>query len=250
MNSGKSIVYFPFGRYWASATIHIPSSVRVVLGMNSYFQSAQLPGTSPNGDGKHRASYCTIQFDGNGANPAEFRNFSFHQATQANTFCYNGSAPLVLADILGAVNISNTARGTGTLYLENVAVPNATYNLGSNQHVYARQYDVESGTHLHVTANGGIWWMFGFKSEGAGLLWNVSNATFELLGSFSTTAGGPSFDPAFVFKNSDFSLAGVTSYSNGWHTAVSAFRAGVRDDTPINGWWHGGIGIGLCRGTR
>src|SRR5262249_16697818 len=154
-----------------------------------------------------RGAYCAIQFDGSGSNPVEFRNFSFYHATQSNTFCYNGSAPLVLADILGAVNISNTAKGTGTIYLENVAVPNATYNLRPNQHVYARQYNVESGTQIHVNANGGIWWMFGFKSEGAGLLWNVSNATFELLGLFASTAGGPSPNPAFVFKNSSFTLA-------------------------------------------
>jgi hypothetical protein len=211
MNSGKPIIYFPFGGYWMSSTIHIPSSVRTILGMNSVLSSAMRPGGYPNGDGKHRAAYCTIQFDGTGPNPVEFRNFNFYQATQGNTLCYNGSAPLVLADILGGINISNTASGTGTIYIENVAVPRATYDLRSNQHVYARQYNVELGTQVHVTANGGIWWMFGFKSEGAGLLWNVSNATFELLGLFGSSAPGPSPNPAFVFKNSSFSLAGITT---------------------------------------
>jgi len=250
MNSGKPVVYFPFGSYWASSTIHVPSSVRVILGMNSVLQSATGPGAYPNGDGKHRAEYCTIQFDGSGPHPVEFRNFSFHQATQINTFCYNGSAPLVLADVLNGVSISNTSKGSGTIYLANVAVPNATYNLGPKQHVYARQYDVESGTGIHVTANGGIWWVFGFKSEGAGLLWNVSNATFELLGSFSTTARGPSPHPAFVFKNSKFSLAGVTTYSNGWKSAVSETRSGKTLESPISGHWLGGIGYGLYAGRR
>jgi hypothetical protein len=250
MNSGKPVVYFPFGNYWMSSTVHVPSSVRVVLGMNSVLSSATGSGARPNGDRKHRAEYCTIQFDGTGSNPVEFRNFSFHQATQSNTFCYNGSAPLALADILGAINISNTASGTGTIYLENVAVPNATYNLRSNQHVYARQYDVESGTQVHVTTNGGIWWVFGFKSEGAGLLWNVSNATFELLGSFSSGAGGPSPDPAFGFRNSNFSLAGVTGYSKGWVKAVSEKRAEAALDLSVNGHWCGGIGLGLYSGYK
>jgi hypothetical protein len=250
MNSGKPVVYFPFGNYWMSSTIHIPSSVRVVLGMNSVLSSATGLGARPNGDRKHRAEYCTIQFDGAGSNAVEFRNFSFYQATQSNTFCYNGSASLVLADILGAINISNTSNGTGTIYLENVAVPNATYNLRSNQHVYARQYDVESGPLVHVTADGGIWWVFGFKSEGAGLLWNVSNATFELLGSFSSGAGGPSPDPAFGFKNSNFSLAGVTGYSKGWVKAVSEKRAETALDLGVNGHWCGGIGLGLYCGYK
>lgn len=250
MNSGKPVIYFPFGTYWASSTIHIPSSVRVVLGMNSVLQSATAPGAFPNADGKHRAEYCTIEFDGSGSHPVEFRNFSFHQATQINTFCYNGSAPLVLADISGGVNISNTAKGSGTIYLENVAVPNATYHLGADQHVYARQYDVESGTSVHVTTDGGIWWVLGFKSEGAGLLWNVSDATFELLGSFSSTAHGPSSDPAFVFKNSKFSLAGVTTYSNGWSSAVSETRSEKTRQAPIDGHWLGGIGYGLYAGHK
>ncbi len=248
MNSGKPVVYFPFGGYWASSTIHIPSSVRVVLGMNSVLQSAMRTGAYPNVDGKHRAAYCTIQFDGSGSHPVEFRNFGFQQSTQSNTFCYNGSAPMVLADISGGVNISNTSKGSGTIYLENVAVPNANYDLGPKQHVYARQYDIESGTGVHVTTNGGIWWMLGFKSEGAGLLWDVSNATFELLGSFSTTAHGPSASPAFVFKDSDFSLAGVATKANGWHTAVSEKRGGTTLNAPINGLWSGGIGYGLYSG--
>ena len=248
MNSGKAVVYFPFGGYWASSTIHIPSSVRVVLGMNSVLQSATGPGGYPNADGKHRAAYCTIQFDGSGSHPVEFRNFSFHQATQSRTFCYNGSAPLVLADIIGGVNISNTSSGSGTIYLENVAVPNATYHLGADQHVYARQYDIESGTGVHVTTDGGIWWMFGFKSEGAGLLWNVSNATFELLGSFGTTAHGPSPSPAFIFRNSQFSLAGVATKANGWNTAVSETRRGTTLNAPVNHRWLGGIGYGLYAG--
>jgi hypothetical protein len=248
MNSGKPIVYFPFGGYWASSTIHIPSSVRVVLGMNSVLQSAMRTGAYPNADGKHRAAYCTIQFDGSGSHPVEFRNFGFQQSTQSNTFCYNGSAPLVIADTLGGVNISNTSNGSGTIYLENVAVPNANYHLGPNQHVYARQYDVESGTGVHVTTNGGIWWMLGFKSEGAGLLWDVSNATFELLGSFSTTAHGPSPSPAFIFKNSNFSLAGVATKANGWGISVSETKNGTTLNTPVNRKWLGGIGFGLYSG--
>jgi hypothetical protein len=248
MNSGKPVVYFPFGGYWASSTIHVPSSVRAVLGMNSVLQSATGTGAYPNGDGKHRAAYCTIQFDGSGSHPVEFRNFGFQQSTQSNTFCYNGSAPLVLADTSGGVQISNTAGGSGTIYLENVAVPNANYHLGQNQHVYARQYDVESGTGVHVTSNGGIWWMFGFKSEGAGLLWNVSNATFELLGSFGTTAHGPSSSPAFIFKNSNFSLAGVATKANGWGISVSETKNGTTLNTPVNRKWLGGIGYGLYSG--
>jgi hypothetical protein len=212
--------------------------------------SGASAGAAPNGDGKHKAAYCTIQFDGAGSHPVEFRNFSFHQATQNNTFCYNGSAPLVLADILGAINISNIASGTGTIYLENVAVPRATYKLGPNQHVYARQYDVENGAQVHVAMNGGIWWMFGFKSEGAGLLWNVSNATFELLGSFSSGAGGPSPDPAFAFKNSSFTLAGVTAKSNGWNTVVSETRGSTVMKAGPNGLWIGGIGYGLYSGDK
>jgi pectate lyase-like protein len=250
MNSGKPIIYFPFGNYWTSSTIHVPSSVRVVLGMNSFVSSGTSPGAAPNGDGNHKATYCTIQFDGAGSHSVELRNFSFLQATQSNTFCYNGSAPLVLADILGAIKISNTASGTGTIYLENVAVPDATYNLRSNQHVYARQYDVESGTKVHVTLNGGIFWMFAFKSEGAGLLWNVSNATFELLGSFSSGAGGPSPDPAFAFKNSNFTLAAVTAKSSGWKTVISETRGSTVLKAAPNGLWIGGIGYGLYSGDN
>jgi hypothetical protein len=250
LNSGKPVIYFPFGNYWASSTLHIPSGVHAVLGMNSFLSSAVRPGAYPNGDKNHRASYCTIQFDASGPHPVEFRNFSFFQATQNNTFCYNGSAPMVLADILGAINVSNTNHGTGTVFLENVAIPNASYNLLPNQRVYARQYDVESGTQVHVALTGGTWWVFGFKSEGSGLLWNVNDATFELLGTFALAQGGLSSDPAFKMTRSTFSLAGISTTSGGWAIAVSEAGEQEARNQQVNGKWIGGIGYGLYAGKR
>jgi hypothetical protein len=164
------------------------------------------------------------------------------------SICYNGAAPLVVADTMDGVNLTSTSASSGDLYLENVAWPNGTFNLKSTQHVYARQYDVESGSGTHVTVNGGIWWMFGFKSEGSGLLWNVNNSTFELLGTFALAQGAQSPNPAFKIVNSKFSLAGVSSTPGGWSVAVSEQQGTTTHNQSVNGLWYGGIGYGLYTG--
>jgi hypothetical protein len=253
MNSGKPIIYFPFGDYWSSSTIHVPSSVRVILGMNSQVSSAASPGQYPMADGKHRANYCVFEFDGNGANPVEFRNLNFTVSTQpvgpnAGSVCYNGSAPLVIANSLDGVNPLSTSNSSGDIFLEDVAYPNANWQLKPTQHVYVRQYDVESGPGTHVNVSGGVWWVFGFKSEGSGLLWNVSNSTFELLGTFALAQRGVSPNPAFKMVNSHFSLAGIASTSGGWSVAVSEQQGTTTRNQPVNNLWYGGIGYGLYAG--
>jgi hypothetical protein len=236
MNSGKPVVFFPYGEYLTSATIHIPSTVRKVIGSNSWI--AGLYGK--------RQNFPTFSCESNSGQTVEIRNFTFDIATIGNpTVLNNCSSDLVLADLFDANGYVNTPWGSGALYLENVAIPGpSTFN---NQTVYARQFDVEARGRVHVTVNGGQIWVLGYKTEQADGLWYVSNATFELLGQFSSAAGGPSAVPAFTFIDSNFSLSGVGLYAEGWPTVVSEKREGtVLELQAIHEWV--GTGLGLYSG--
>jgi hypothetical protein len=228
MNSGKPVIYFPHGQYITTATIHIPSTVRKIIGANSLI-------SGPNGQ---RQQFPVFSCESTSGNTVEIRNFTFAIDTIGNpTFLNKCSSDLVIADVFDANAYQNSGSGNGVLYLENAAIPGpSTF---TNETVYARQFDVETTGNLHSRVNGGNVWVFGYKTEGLGgdPLWNVSNANFELLGGFSSSHSSSS-GTAFTFMNSNFSLSAVWMYS-GWSHIVSETRKGSTRVLSNPGGWVG-----------
>ncbi|MGA8599412.1 MAG: glycosyl hydrolase family 28-related protein [Bryobacteraceae bacterium] len=236
LNSGKPVIYFPFGQYTTSSTLYIPGTVRKILGSDSMIL----------GPNRQRQNFPVFSCQSTSGHPVEIRNFNFDISTVGYPTISNSCpSDLVLADIHNANGYSNTRRGTGRLFIENVDIPGPP--IFNNQTVWARQLDVESGGMTHCTANGGRLWIFGYKTEGVATLWSVSNATFELLGEFGSNDSPPKTMPAFVFRNSSFSLSDVALY-NGWATLLSETRNGATRTSPANREWNACIGIGLYSG--
>jgi len=240
LNSGKSTIYFPFGDYLISTTLHVPSSVNRIVGAKSVLSNV--------GAWDNWMTVPVFSFDGNGTTPVELRNIGLGSNTRG--LVYNGSAPLALVDVpMGSVTVSNTTAGTGTIYIEDSPFAHGDFTLASNQSMYIRQDDVETGNGFHSRVNGGHVWVFGMKTEGAGNeLWNVSNATFELLGSFGTVAcgysnpcGGSPGNQAFIFNNSQFSISDVAAYSGGWQSILVVNGSTILGE----GGWAAGVGVGL-----
>lgn len=231
MDSGKPVIFFPSGTYKIGATIHVPGTVRKILGCNSFLVGTGKADTGP-----------LFSFDSCSGKTVEFRNFLIDKETAGRpAFLDNGSSDLVIADVFNAVQYRNTPRGTGRLFLENDAI--IGLNTFTNQTVYARQWNVECGE-THNEVNGGVFWCLGFKSEGPVRLWEVRNATFELLGAFASGYRSQTTDTAFHMTDSRFSLSDVSVFE-GWPNLVSETCGGVTRTLPRNGAWPGGSGIGL-----
>jgi Pectate lyase superfamily protein len=237
LNSGKPVIYFPFGQYITSSTLYIPRTIRKILGSDSMI-------LGPNGQ---RQNFPVFSCQSTSGHPVEIRNFNFDISTVGYpTISDSCSSDLVLADIHNANGYSNTTRGTGRLFVENADIPGPP--IFNNQTVWARQLDVESGAMTHCTVNGGRLWIFGYKTEGVATLWEVSNATFELLGEFGSNTGSPIREnPALLFKSSKFSLSDVALY-NGWTTVISETRNGVTKALPATRQWNACIGVELYSG--
>ena len=235
LNSGKPVIYFPYGTYVVSGTLHIPSTVRKIVGSNSGIGGA---------DGAPRVP--TFSCESQSGNPVEIRNFTFNTATLGYPTFLNGcSSPLVLANILNARGYGNTSAGTGNLYLEDTALPGLV-NV-SNQQVWARQLDIEDGVNPHMAYTGGSAWILGYKTEGASSLLSATNSRVEVIGTFHSNNQSVSPLPAYTFTDTPFSLAGFSMY-NGWPTVISESRAGVVKTLGNNGAWQGGPGFGLFSG--
>jgi regulation of enolase protein 1 (concanavalin A-like superfamily) len=239
MASGKPIIYFPRGQYNVGHTIHIPSTVRKIIGNYSFFYDA------PN-------RVVTFQNDSTSGNPVEIIGFILDDASQSGVV-QNGSSPLVLVDYSsGGGALTNTAAGTGDIYCDDCAWTGVNLNLAAGQHFYARQLDVESGLSDHITLNGtptSYAWIFGQKNEGPGRLDVVSNINFELIGQFATARPHAFGYIAYTMNNANFSIDGSTM-EYGWNGGlVQETRNGVTKTLRQNTYWYGSNALGLYSGN-
>jgi hypothetical protein len=135
---------------------------------------------------------------------------------------------LVLRDSLigglpTTIAYQNTIRGTGTVFVENVAAH--PWQIMFPQDVFARQINPE-GNSTKITNKGGKLWILGLKTEGAGTnIDTEQGGATELLGGLVYPVGKTSLDtPAFVVNDSHASfIYAVSNYSppaNGGNFAV------------------------------
>jgi hypothetical protein len=223
-NSGKPVVFFPAGAYVAGGTLHVPASVKRILGVWSNFTAA---------------GSLVIQFDGA---VQDFRQFSFAGKVSAVN---NTSGSLTVADVFNLNGFSNIAGKGLKGYLENTAInANLTLNGGT---LFARQLDIELENAAHIQNNGGTLWVLGYKTEGASsLLNNANGAHTEILGVFNSTPGSGVYQGYFS-TDSALSITGLSS--GNWRSPViSETRAGVTKILNNTGNRYGGTAFALYSG--
>ena len=165
MDSGKSTVYFPRGKYKLRGPIFIPATVRKVIGFESFIS---FPKTEQE---------LVFMIPGGSPNPLIMEGLIF----STTTVRHQGSRSLVIQHCQGP-RLQN-GPGVGKLFLEDVQL---ALKLDHPQTVWARQLNSESlrkaGT--KIINNGGKVWILGIKTEGKGtVIETLSGGETELLGS-------------------------------------------------------------------
>lgn len=232
MASGKPIVYFPFGVYVIDGMVHIPGSVRKVLGLNSVI-IRWGPRDKP-----------IFSCDSKTGKSVEIRSFDFGRNVNPS-FSNNCTGDLVLADLFNPGSYSSSSGGN-RLFIEDVAIPNSmTIN---NETMYARQFDVEGG---FPTFNNSAAWIFGFKTEdglSTGVL-RASDSSVEVIGAAHYLNRGATDVPQYRFENTRFSVADFVTAA-GWSTTIANVHRGTTQKygSEAGGYGGGAVGIGLYSG--
>jgi Pectate lyase superfamily protein/Viral BACON domain len=168
IDSGATTVYFPTGVYEIARTILIGGKVRMLEGFNSSLNPAGEifdQAGSPAPMLKIEAGSPDVTL-----NHLRIGAFYPHPAPGVIFVQQDSARPLVLRDSLigtqpTTVAYQNTSRGTGTLFVENVA--GAPWKVLFPQNVFARQINPEGNT-TKITNAGGRLWILGLKTEGTG----------------------------------------------------------------------------------
>jgi hypothetical protein len=199
LNSGKSTIYFPFGPNvtagdpagsyfsYAESDVTVPDTVERIVG----FSSIVTGSTSGPGDGGIRLIVTS-----NSTTPLVIEEFGYGLKID-----HRGNRPIVIKHS-AATYVSSP--GAGNLYLEDVEL--GSFVIQPNQHVWARQLNLETaGTKL--TNQSGVVWILGLKTEQPGtVILTEAGGQTELLGGLiypATTV--PSTEPAFRSTNAQAS---------------------------------------------
>jgi hypothetical protein len=217
IDSGASTVYFPTGVYAINRTILVRGKVRMLEGFNSSLNPAGemfSRGDSPAPLLKIETGEADVTLD-------HFRMGAFyaHPAPGVVFVEQDSTRPLVLRDSLigglpTTIAYQNTDRGTGTLFVENVAA--CPWQIRFPQNVFARQINPESNRTTKMTNKGGKLWVLGLKTEGTGTnIETEQGGSTEVLGGLIYPVWKTSADSvSFIVNDSRMSLVyAVSNYT-------------------------------------
>ena len=226
LNSGATTVYFPTGVYLVTRTILVGGKVRMLEGFNSSLN----PSGAIFSDGQNPAPLLKVEAGTADVTLDHFRIGAFYPHPSPGViFVQQDSArPLVLRDsLIGAqpttIAYQNTNRGTGTLFVENVAAE--PWQILFPQNVFARQINPEGNT-TKITNKGGKLWILGLKTEGTGTNIETEQGGFtEVLGGLIYPVWKTSADSASLIVNDSRAsfIYAVSSYkpaANGGDFAI------------------------------
>jgi hypothetical protein len=168
INSGATTVYFPTGVYAINRTILVGGKVRMLEGFNSslnpsgeMFSRADSPAPLL----KIEAGTADVTLDHfriGAYYPHPSPGVIFVQQDSARTLVLRDS---LIGGLTTTIAYQNTNRGTGSLFVENVAAH--PWQILFPQSVFARQINPEGNT-TKITNKGGKLWILGLKTEGTG----------------------------------------------------------------------------------
>jgi Pectate lyase superfamily protein len=229
MDSGKSVVYFPQGRYVIRQTIRVGGKVALITGMQSAlvvqpplkmqpapvfrFENGQVEAGRP----------AEVTLERVWGDYAPRSKFYWIEQASAKT--------LVLRNLVlnSAAAYRNT--GFGPLFIEDVSAGDWVFK---RQSVWARQLNPENLGRKMIN-QGGTLWILGLKTEKEGTAVETTEAgKTEILGGLLYPAMPrsrelPADQPAFINRESALSVSmGESSYGGGYYrTVVRETRAGT-----------------------
>ena len=201
IDSGKPTVYLPRGGYHIGKTIIIRGAVRRLIGLKAYLM--------PSGD-LLKQNAPLFRF-ADGAAPVVIVEGVITDFSVGPYFFmeHDSKRALILhrlgVNFQGLTDAYRTGpNGTGDVYVEDVVGHGFHFR---KQNVWARQFNIE-GDGTHLSNDGGVMWVLGYKTEGGGTLLETKNdGKTELLGGLSYTVGGIDENPMFVIDNAQASLS-------------------------------------------
>ncbi|MBD2605351.1 hypothetical protein H6G81_12590 [Scytonema hofmannii FACHB-248] len=219
MDSGKSTVYIPPGRYFVSDTLHVRGKVRKIFAMGATFS----PGGTAFGDINNPKPFFRIE-DGTAPDvtiehvsvlnlvqqaPPQAGLIGFEQATSRTLFLKDVTCCSLRPNDQKYV-FRNKPRA-GKLFIEDVSAE--SWQFEHPQQVWARQLNPE-GSNKKIFNNGGKLWVLGLKTEGGNVntvIHTKGGGVSELLGALLYVTGNvPSNAIAFINDNSQVALSYAT----------------------------------------
>jgi len=217
LDSGKSTVYIPPGRYYVSDTLHVRGNVRKIIATNATLS----PGGTAFGDANNPKPFFRIE-DGTAPDvtiehvgiinitpEASPGLIGFEQATSRTLFLKD------MACCSWRPNdqkyVFRNTEGAGKLFVENVSAE--TWRFEHPQQVWMRQLNPE-GSDEKIFNNGGKLWVLGLKTEGGNVntvIHTKGGGASELLGAllYVTESVSPN-EIAFINDNSWVALSYAT----------------------------------------
>ena len=232
IDSGKSTIYFPTGRYFVNNTIFVRGDVKKIMGMSSTI----APAYGTFNDGNNPKPLFRIEPGNADAIIVENLDFSkLHQSSPSpGAILFEQASPqkLVLKDIRfgGEYKFGyRNTMGAGFLFIENAT--GNKWQFDYPQTVWATQLNTE-GSSQKIVNNGAKLWILGMKTEGANtVIETKGGGQTELLGGLlypATTV--PTTDTAFINRESQHSLVYATlSYTGNsdYINQVQETRGGI-----------------------
>ncbi|MBW4575414.1 MAG: glycoside hydrolase family 55 protein [Aphanothece sp. CMT-3BRIN-NPC111] len=222
MDSGKATIYFPFGSYKISNTIHVRGNVRRIMGLWSTINVVDPLKSSDLAAFRFEpGNQSTVVFERfQGAYLSDPVNFTFIEHASPNTLVIRNSG-------LSGKAYRNTP-GAGKLFIEDVTGAPWIFN---NQQVWARQINAEIvGT--KIFNNGSTLWILGLKTEevGTAIETRAGGKTEVLGGLLYPIDQVPTYQPAFLNDESSLSVSiGESAYglNSRYATLIQENRGGV-----------------------
>jgi hypothetical protein len=223
--SSSATVYAPPGAYTGSSTTYACSVPDTVNHINMY--------TSIDRSQEPKFIFTVA---GSSSTPLVIDGCLYNVCTMVHT----GTRTVVIQDTY--LNGYNPRAGAGSIFMEDVApylgtVTPAATTFQPGQHLWARQYDVESGNSIQFQCSTCTLWILGLKTENAApatdYVFNLSTrAQMEIFGSFFYALGAAGAGSYVgTANNSSFFMAPTFSYVNingyNWQYWVQETQSGV-----------------------
>ena len=205
IDSGQQTVYFPYGSYLISDTIHVRGNVKQIIGMESVIQAK--------GKAFNASDQPVFRIEAGKSQVVVLERFWAAYGSNAKYWVEQAaSRTLVLKNIMFG-GYRNTV--PGRLFIEDVTGAPWEFN---RQTVWARQLNPE-GNRTKIVNNGSTVWILGLKTEDAGTaVETLAGGKTEILGGllYPGSPKIPEEQPAFINDDSQLSVVIVEShYGNG-----------------------------------
>ena len=167
MNSGKSTVYFPMGRYKLNEAIEVPATVKRIVGFESFINLNQ----------KDLQAIITVAEDSR--EPLIIEGLLFDHTRIEHLA---GRTLAMKHTKFGGNNKLKSYSKSGKLFLEDVQM---NLQVNTKQKVWARQLNSETlfDAKTKISNSGGQLWILGLKTEGKGtVIETTDGGKTELLG--------------------------------------------------------------------